>query len=180
MVRALEVVEGHEVTSACVCVIESVGTTSRPNRRHHPRQRDKVTSQRLRAAAAVIHLCKEETCIKEGLRQDSRRQRRVMQGGSDGWRIKRTLEITKAFERQVQYRRRVCVGGGVRNEGGRLEEMTKERKIETGYWKAIYSHKYLSQSSGEICRRQKSGRQAASGGGGPRDRRRERREDNER
>lgn len=46
-----------------------------------------------------------------------------------GWRIKRTPEITEAFERQVQYRggRRECRvggsnaerdGGSVRNEGG--------------------------------------------------------------
>lgn len=56
-----------------------------------------------------------------------------------GWRIKRTPEITEAFERQVQYRggRRECRvggsnaerdGGSVRNEGGRSEEMTENER----------------------------------------------------
>lgn len=66
---------------------------------------DKVTSPRLRATSAVMHLCQEKTGIKkEGLRQDSDRQRTVT--GEGGGRIKRTPEITKAFERQMQYRGR--------------------------------------------------------------------------
>ncbi len=52
------------------------------------------------------------------------------------WRIKRTLEITKAFERQVQYRGRgrdnreggSKAGGNVRNEGGRSNEMTENER----------------------------------------------------
>lgn len=51
-------------------------------------------------------------------------------------RIKRTPEITKAFERQVQYRGRRSdygeggsdAGGDVRNEGGRSNEMTEKER----------------------------------------------------
>lgn len=90
----------------------------------------------------MIHLCQEKTGIKkEGLRRDSDRQRTAAAqgGGVEGGcvrRIKRTPEITKAFERQVQYRGRRSdygeggsdAGGDVRNEGGRSNEMTEKER----------------------------------------------------
>ena len=81
----------------------------------------------------MIHFGQEKTGIKKRGTEATRRWKAV--GG--GWRIKRTQKITKAFDRQVQYkgRRRAygvggcnagAGGGGVfGNDGGRSEEMTE-------------------------------------------------------
>lgn len=91
---------------------------SLPSRRpspcpHHPSRHDEATSRRLRATSTAMHLCQEKTALKE-----EGEWRETVRGC--GWRIKRTLEITKAFERQVQYR-------GGRREIGKQEATRGER-----------------------------------------------------
>lgn len=62
--------------TASLCHAGQTGSTTRSRLLH-----DKVTSPRLRATSAVIHLCQEKTGVKkEGLRQDSDRQRTVTGG----------------------------------------------------------------------------------------------------
>lgn len=65
---------------SCVCCMHGwVHINLTMKQLHYPQQTaiyDKVTSPRLRATSAVIHLCQEKTGIKkEGLRQDSNRER---------------------------------------------------------------------------------------------------------
>ncbi len=66
----------YAFVTAVPCHAGQTGSTIRSRLLH-----DKVTSPRLRATSAVIHLCQEKTGIKkERLRQDSDRQRTVAGG----------------------------------------------------------------------------------------------------
>lgn len=74
----------------------------------------------------MIHLCQKKTGKKKKKKRD---QGEIEMGtvtwvGGGGRRIKRTPEITKAFERQVQYRgrrRNYRVGGGNSRRGWGVE-----------------------------------------------------------
>lgn len=88
---------------------------------------DKAAWLRLRSTFAVIHLCQEKTGkTEETLRPDSDGKRWV---GGRGSRIKRTPEITTAFERQVQYRGLE----GCWKWRQTIQQNVKERKTGTEY-----------------------------------------------
>lgn len=104
---------------------------------------DKAAWLRLRSIFAVIHLCQEKTGkTEETLRQDSDGKRWV---GGRGSRIKRTPEITTAFERQVQYRGLE----GCWKWRQTIQQNVKEWKTETGYLFSYISNRPYKAMQGQ-------------------------------